>query len=66
LTVLFEECEVYKEEYHGNVLAEFKDVMSEIPGKTEVVRMIIEVDSQIPHRLPNGLKEAVRSELDEI
>ena len=67
-----EECEGYKDKDIGKILAEFKDAMSETPGKTEVVKMSVEVEkstrviSQMPYRLPDRLKEAVRSELDDL
>ena len=60
---------IYKEEGIREILAEFKDVT---PGKTEVIKMSIEVEngtrviSQMPYRLPDRLKEAVRSELDDL
>ena len=54
--------EGYKEEDTGKIVAELKAA----PGKTEVAKMSIEVEkgtrviSQMPYRLPDGLKEAVR------
>ena len=52
------------------VLGDFKDVMSEFPGKTDLVKIDIQLQantqviSQMPHRLPDRLKEAVKQELD--
>ena len=54
------------------ILGDFKDVMSEVPGKTDVVKMDIQLQantqviSQIPYRLPDRLKEAVKHELDDL
>ena len=67
-----EECEGSKEEDIGKILAEFKDVMSGTPGKTEVVKMSIEIEkgtrviSQMPYRLLDRLNEAVRCEFDDL
>ena len=64
-----EECEGFKKEEMVEVLSEFSDILSEIPGKTKVVKMNIELQegtgviSQMPYRLPNRLKEAVEAEL---
>ena len=52
------------------ILGDFKDVMSEVPGKTDLVKMDIQLQantqviSQMPYRLPDRLKEAVKHELD--
>ena len=54
------------------ILGDFKDVMSKVPGKTDLVKMDIhlqantQVISQMPYRLPDRLKEAVKHELDDL
>jgi len=53
-------------------LSEFSDALSETPGKTEIVKMSIELQegtgviSQMPFRLPDRLKPAVEEEKQEL
>ena len=53
-------------------LGDFKDVMSEVPGKTDLVKMDIQLQpntqviSQVPYRLLDRLKEAAKHQLDDL
>jgi len=42
-----EECDRFEEEAIGKVLSEFRDILSEIPGKTEIVKTGIELQEGI-------------------
>jgi len=67
-----EQCAGFKEEEIDKVLTEFSGVMSDVPGKMDVVKMRIELEegtsviSQMPYRLPDRLKQAVEEELDDL
>ena len=71
-TLHVEECEGYVKTEIQSVLANFQDVISEVPGKTNIVLMDIKhmdntpVISQMPYRLPDLLKAAVKEELDDL
>ena len=53
-----EQCAGFKVEEIDKVLTEFSDVLSDVPGKTDMVKMNIELEegtsviSQMPYRLP--------------
>ena len=67
-----EDCEDFKDSDLQEVLGEYKDILTDKPGMTSVVKMDIRLEpgtkviSQVPYRLPDRLKEGVKRELDDL
>ena len=65
-----EKCDGYKELELLGVLSQFKHVLDEKPGQTNIVKMNIRLEegtkviSQSPYRIPDRLKAGVKSEID--
>ncbi len=67
-SVLSGECEGFKQEELDELLEEFGEVFSEVPGNTDRVTMTINTDDnppirQAPYSVPLGIREKVREEL---
>ena len=67
-SVLSGVCDGYNEKEMEEVLGEFEDVFSEVPGSTERVIMSIDTGEsepirQAPYSVPLGIREKVREEL---
>ena len=67
-SVLSGVCDRYNEFEMNNVLSEFEDVFSEVPGSTERVVMSIDTGEhgpvrQAPYSVPLGIRDKVKEEL---
>ncbi len=68
---LRDDCEGFVEQELEEIMREFGDVFSEVPGNTDRVRMSIETGdhgpiSQSPYSVPMGIRDSVRAEIDSL
>ena len=71
-TRMFGSCpEFNEEEIVKGLRGEFPEVFSDLPGKTDACRLVIDTGAAAPrgshpYRIPNKLKEGVRSEVEKL
>ena len=67
-----EDCEGFKDSGLQEVLGEYKDILTDKPSMTSVVKMDTRLEpgtkviSQMPYRLPDKSKQDVKRELDDL
>ena len=71
LVKLKKQCGEYQEENIMKIKEEFRDVLSESPGRTDTSEIVIDVGeakpvTQAPYRVPEMLKNGVKEEIDKL